>query len=310
MGAKTKIEWVDSSLNSIRARANGRQGFHCEPVSSGCKFCYSERMNLRLGTGLEFKPGHRQNGTVELYLDKNVLDQPLRWQKPRKVFICSTTDLFADFVPDEWIDDHFAMMALAPKHFFLVLTKRSRRMRDWRNSDHCITRNGVEIGPRNSERLWPNVGFGVSIEDQDAAELRLTDLLQTPAAMRFVSVEPMIGPVSLSKFHIGWSRCGSCGQAFDPNEEVPLGGREYCYECESTDVQIDGHHLHWVICGSESGPHARPMNFEWTRALKDECVTAGVPFFLKQRLDDKGRKVSMPFLDGQVWDQTPAALSS
>jgi protein gp37 len=131
MGEKTGIEWTDSTWNPIRARnlATGKIGWHCEHVSDGCKHCYSESMNRRLGTGLGFKPGHRSD--VEIFLDEKILLAPLRWKTPRRIFVNSMSDTFAEFVKDEWLDRMFAVMALAPQHMFQVLTKRPERMREY-----------------------------------------------------------------------------------------------------------------------------------------------------------------------------------
>ena len=132
MGDHSKIEWTDASWNAIRARnkATGKVGWHCEHASPGCVHCYSESFNRdRLGTRLAFKPGHRDD--VEIFLDEAMLLQPLRWRRPRKIFVCSMTDLFGEFVPDAMIDRVFAVMALAPQHTFLVLTKRSARLREY-----------------------------------------------------------------------------------------------------------------------------------------------------------------------------------
>ena len=146
MSDGTKIEWTDATWTPIRARAfvlqsdgSGKEriGWHCEHASDGCKNCYAEGMNLRLGTGFDYKPGHLKHttrhgdprGDVTIFLDEKMLQVPLRWKKPRKIFVCSMTDLFADFVTDEMIDKVFAVMALCPQHTFQVLTKRSSRMR-------------------------------------------------------------------------------------------------------------------------------------------------------------------------------------
>src|SRR5262245_57000175 len=131
MSDNSAIEWTDATWNPIRARnkTTGKVGWHCEHATTGCEFCYSEGFNKRLGTGLAFKPGHRAD--IELFLDEAMLTLPLRWKKPRKIFVCSMTDLFADFVRDEWIDKMVAVMALAPQHTYQMLTKRAKRMRDY-----------------------------------------------------------------------------------------------------------------------------------------------------------------------------------
>jgi protein gp37 len=303
MGENTKIEWTDATWNPIRARnkKTGKVGWHCEHATTGCINCYAEGFNKRLGTGLPFKPGHRDD--IELFLDEEMLLQPLRWKKPRMIFVCSMTDLFADFVPDEWIDKMFAVMALCPQHTFQVLTKRAKRMRDYFAPTGCVNCGDGQLeggccdepyllrGDKDSEAfrdaliegaaqalyaklhpgedpsLWlavhaplPNVWLGVSAERQQEADERVPELLATPAAVRFVSAEPLLGPIDL---------IGTFARFQDNPKRrcaVPLGRQ-----------LID-----WVIVGGESGPHARPMHPEWVRSLRDQCAAAGVPFFFKQ----------------------------
>jgi protein gp37 len=266
---RSAIEWTDASWNPIRARnlKTGKIGWHCEHATTGCEFCYSEGFNKRLGTGLPFKPGHRSD--IELFLDDKMLTLPLRWRRPRKIFVCSMTDLFADFVADEWIDKMFAVMALCPQHTFQVLTKRAERMRDYFSSDsrhasfsradavelamdeaapaHWCARELADVGG------WPlkNVWLGVSCERQQEYEERWPFLRTTPAAIRFISYEPALGPLNFSPF---------------PH---PL--------CVPGPLYPD-----WLICGGESGHNARPMNPQWARDIRDLCIAAGVSYFFKQ----------------------------
>lgn len=279
MGDKTKIEWTDSSWSPIRARnkATSKIGWHCEHVTPGCEHCYAEGMNKRLGTGLPFKPGHRKD--VELFLDEKMLLAPLRWKKPRMIFVCSMTDLFAEFVTDEMIDRVFAVMALCPQHTFQVLTKRSARMRAYVTArpQAIWDRHALAVEPKASERLkaldWPlpNVWLGVSAEDQENADSRIPDLLATPAAVRFVSAEPLLGPILFSKVP-GFNR-------------VNLSLWNW-----------------WVIVGGESGRGARPMHPAWARLIRDQCGIANVPFFFKQW----GEHFPVDFTDGpsahDAWD--------
>src|SRR4051794_40445939 len=131
MSDKSAIEWTDATWNPIRARnlKTGKVGWHCEHATTGCEWCYAEGFNKRLGTGLPFKPGHRKE--IEIFLCEETLTQPLRWKKPRMIFPGSMTDLFADFVRDEWLDRIFAVMTLTPQHTYQVLTKRAARMRHY-----------------------------------------------------------------------------------------------------------------------------------------------------------------------------------
>ncbi len=266
MGANTGIEWTDSTWSPIRAlnRATGKVGWHCEHMSEGCRFCYAEGINRRLGTGLDFKPGHRAD--VEILLDEKMLLAPLRWKAPRRIFLNSMTDSFAEFVKDEWIDRMFAVMALTRRHTFQVLTKRPARMLaaikrmgksieilecQARSFGYSLKFNGYGLVP------WPlpNVWLGTSAEDQATADERIPLLLETPAAVRFVSLEPLLGPIDLTNLQ---------GCAFD----ALYGVREM--------------KINWVIVGGESGKSARPMHPQWARDLRDQCAAAGVPFFFKQ----------------------------
>lgn len=291
MADRTGIEWCDATINPIRAQSNetGRVGWFCEHATPGCERCYAEAFNRRLGTGIDFK---RQNrGRVTLHLFDSALTQPLRWRKPRRIFWNSMTDTFGDFVPDEFIDRQFAVMALTPQHTHLVLTKRARRMREYftvtgSNDDpdavhqRILTAAYDQLGEKDrgeAERLrdlceasdpplpLPNVWLGVSVEDQARADERIPDLLATPAAKRFISAEPLLGPVDLKAVYLP-----CCCEA----------RAEYCgpINCDAVGVP----RLDWVIVGGESGPGARPMHPDWARSLRDQCAAAGVPFFFKQ----------------------------
>lgn len=262
MADHSKIEWTDATWTPIRARnlATGKVGWHCEHVTPGCEHCYAETMNGRLGTGLPFKPGHRKD--IELFLDETMLTQPLRWKKPRMIFVCSMTDLFATFVCDEWIDQIFAVMALAPQHTFQVLTKRPERMQEYVETKRRDAPQWVAMPSEGSKVLlpyeggWPkNVWLGTSVEDQARANERIPELLATPAAVRFISAEPLLGPVDL-------------------HEVIP--------DALTHNFVHDRRGLDWVIVGGESGPDARPMHPDWARSLRDQCAAAGVAFHFKQ----------------------------
>lgn len=263
MSDGTKIEWTDATWNPIRARtisADGavKTGWHCVHASEGCRFCYAETFNRRLGTGFEYKPGHL-NRDVAIFLDEKMLLQPLIWKRGRKIFVCSMTDLFADFVPDEMIDRVFAVMALCPQHTFQVLTKRPDRMRDYLSDvssalpyQSTLQRialaaeqlNGDGLIVAGLRKLWPlpNVWLGTSVEDRPNLLKRVGYLRQTPAARRFLSCEPLLGNLG--------------------------------------EVMLDG--IDWVIVGGESGKSSRPMHPDWARSLRDQCAAADVAFFFKQ----------------------------
>ncbi|WP_315804063.1 phage Gp37/Gp68 family protein [Bradyrhizobium sp. SZCCHNS3002] len=289
MADRSKIEWTDASWNPIRARltrkvgtkAQNALGWHCEHATTGCINCYAEGMNIRLGTGLPFKPGHLDNGDVELFLDDNMLRLPLRWTRPRKIFVGSMTDLFGRFVKDEWLDKIFAVMALCPQHTFQVVTKRSERMRKYLtarngmgNAAICRAINDLpaNVGDRRGalEMPLPNVWLGVSVERQQEANARIPDLQKTPAAVRFVSAEPLLGPVELDDIV----------RAFEGGED-----HHSALECDvdvEDDQEFGGAVIDWVIVGGESGRNARPMHPDWARSLRDQCQAAGVAFFFKQ----------------------------
>ena len=268
MSDNTSIEWTDATWNPIRARRKDGQpnkgggGWACQRVSAGCQNCYAATINKRLGTGFDYDA--KGIGASDIYLDEKALTQPLHWRRPRRIFVCSMTDLFGEWVPDEMIDRVFAVMALSPRHEYQVLTKRPERMREYlANEDRMyVLRSGIEEWcPEDLRWPLPNVWLGVSAEDQERADQRIPELLATPAAVRFVSCEPLLGPIKIS----GVCSCGTNYQT------GPL-------------IHGDRHHheLHWVIVGAESGPGARPCDVEWIRIIVRQCRAAGVAVFYKQ----------------------------
>jgi protein gp37 len=301
MADRSGIEWTDATWNPVRARrrdGTGRVGWHCEHVSEGCRNCYAEAVNARLGTGAPYKPAHRQD--IEVFLDDKTLLAPLRWARPRKIFLGSMTDVFADFVTDQMLDHIFAVMAACPQHTFQLLTKRSARMRAYLRDPTAAPRiyeivcylvidldlrvvliaPGIDAklappGPRVMLDVWPipNVWLGVSAEDQATADARIPDLLATPATVRWVSPEPLLGALDFTRI-----RC--------PYRCVPP---DYCNACAPDGADPTGTYdalasgdLHWIVTGGESGPGARPRHPDWARSLRDQCAGAGVPFFDKQ----------------------------
>jgi protein gp37 len=236
MSDNSSIEWTDASWNPVTG---------CTKVSPGCDHCYAERDFNRFNGAGAFD-------TVRLM--PNRLATPLRWRKPRRIFVNSMSDLFHDDVPDEFIARVFAVMALADRHTYQVLTKRHGRLRSLLSSIafhdqvvheayHLSEGPGI-VGPW--PRQWPlrNVWLGVSVENQQWADIRIPALLDTPAAVRFLSCEPLLGRVAL---HGEWVS-----------------------------------HINWVIVGGESGRNARPMHPDWARLLRDECLYTRIPFFFKQ----------------------------
>jgi protein gp37 len=291
MADRTKIEWTNATWNPIRG---------CTRVSEGCRNCYAEVMAGRFsdpgqwGHGLAQRvalPGggtdHRWTGKVELV--DAALDLPLRWRSPRRIFVNSTSDLFHEKVPDEWIDSVFCVMGAATRHTFQVLTKRPERMRDYLTRRRCNFAVKAPIGggmvdwhPFNKElAVPPNVWLGTSIEDHSTAHERIPHLLATPAAVRFLSCEPLLGPVDLRMVqHPRSIRVQNVltGVSFSETSLEPLPD--------------DQARIHWTIVGGESGPGARPMHPDWAGWLRDQCQAAGVPFFMKQMSGP--RKASMP----------------
>lgn len=269
MGDKTKIEWTDATWNALKG---------CSRVSEGCRNCYAESMAARFsdagqwGYGLATRKDGQHRWTGVVVLDLPTLEKPLRWRKPRRIFVTSVADPFHPQITDEMLDRLFQVIAACPQHTFQLLTKRPERMRQYfAQFSSCgprmgwITRNGERPKSYGGEAeliipddRWPlpNLWLGVSVEDQAAADERIPHLLTTPAALRFLSCEPLLGPVNLRQ------------------SLFPTPGP--CWE----GGEIPG--IDWVICGGESGPKARPMHPDWARGLRDQCAAAGVPFFFKQ----------------------------
>jgi len=277
MADKSKIEWTDATWNPVRG---------CSRVSEGCRHCYAETIAKRFsGPGLAYEgltTLGKWNGQIQ-FVEKHLLD-PLRMKEPKRIFVNSMSDLFHENVTDEMLDRIFAVMALCPQHTFQILTKRPERMLVYLSDPACqgriaLTMNTMplrvirmSILEDGDTLMMPlrNVHLGVSVES-DKHRDRIDTLLKTPAAVRFLSCEPLIAAVSL-RWLCGWSKVHPRHLYPKPNTE----GR-VC-----TD-EFDGlRELDWVICGGESGPGARPMHPDWARSLRDQCVDAGVPFFFKQ----------------------------
>lgn len=282
MGADSKIEWTDATWNPVRG---------CTKISPGCKHCYAETFAERW-RGI---PGHAYERGFDPRFAPDQLDAPLRWRKPRRVFVNSMSDLFHEAFTDEQIASVYGVMAVCRQHTFQILTKRATRRRllcsrmvtgrvakwgeragcslpdiGWLHAEvfrHDVQRSGLCAGS-GATTVWPlpNVWEGVSVEDRKYGLPRIEELRQTPAAVRFLSCEPLLEDLG----------------------EIDLTG------------------IDWVIAGAESGRGARPMHEDWVRSLRDQCAAAGVRFFYKQRLE-RGRKVSLPMLDGAQHAEWPVA---
>jgi protein gp37 len=244
---RSAIEWTDATWNPVRG---------CTKVSPGCKHCYAERFAERFRR----VPGHPFEQGFDLRLVPEMLDAPLRWRRPRRIFVNSMSDLFHSGVPSEYIAAVFGVMAAAPQHTFQCLTKRTDRMRAWfcwdqyfgalrsdtlrHNRYHAEKYIGIELPEVHANGIdWPlpNVWLGVSVEREDYVH-RIEDLQACPATVRFLSLEPLLGPLP----------------------------------------DLDLHGISWVIIGGESGPGARPLELDWIRDIREQCRRAGVACFVKQ----------------------------
>lgn len=250
--ADTRIEWADKTWNPITG---------CSPVSEGCRNCYAARMAKRLAG----RCGYAQDEPFAVKLHEARLTQPASWRKPSKVFVCSMGDIFHDEVTPEMATVVMRMMVDplfgANHHTYLLLTKRIERL--LRSDAHP-----------EYFAAYKNVWLGVTAENQAMAEKRIPVLLQVPAVVRFVSVEPMLGPVDISRYLGIISGCMvNCGEA-------RFSCRRHVDECSVYGGSNRG--IAWVICGAETGPGARPMKIEWAIDLMEQCRAAGVPFFFKK----------------------------
>jgi protein gp37 len=298
---KTSIEWTDASWNPIVG---------CTEISPGCANCYAARL---AATRLKGTPPY--NGLVKIvdvdatpqrwhwnsqlrFLPQR-LEEPLHWRKPRRIFVCDMGDLFHEMVQWDWIGEVFRVMRDTPHHTYQVLTKRPEKMQEF-----------MRVNP-----ILPNVWLGVSVENQHFADERIPLLLSTRAAVRWISAEPLLGPLNItSKGRDGRALCGLYPPGKMDAPAIP---------------QLD-----WVVCGGESGANARPMHPDWARSLRDQCQAAGVPFFFKQwgqwlpvgqgmwspgeakayaawnwmncEMVKLGKKNAGRLLDGREWNEFPA----
>lgn len=329
MADTSSIEWTDATWNPIAG---------CSLKSPGCANCYAmpmayrhELMSAASGrvspyAGLTRKVNGKAVWTGKMRLVEAALALPLRWTKPRRIFVNSMSDLFHEDVPDDWIDRVFAVMALAPHHTFQVLTKRPARMREWFEERwqptlaqriECPGLPAIDMPAQAegddrhervyqaagefldldtvSDRFWnpdgsrkwpgwplPNVWLGVSAEDQRRADERVPDLLATPAAVRFVSAEPMLGPIDFEAMPFAegdprhrWSALTGQAIMYATGED---GHPDFTVRM-TTPIKP---RLDWIIVGGESGPGARPMHPDWARHIRDACAASSVAFHFKQ----------------------------
>jgi protein gp37 len=254
MADRSAIEWTEATWNPVTG---------CSKVSPGCAHCFAERISLRFGhTVKPWTPAHAREN-VQLHPER--LDQPLRWRRPRLVFVNSMSDLFHEEVPFKFVDHVWEVMLGASQHTFQVLTKRPEVAREWAQQYVSSSR----------KNLGPNIWLGVSIESSRYT-YRAEVLKEIPAAVRFISAEPLLGGL----FEKGPRR-------------APLS--------------LKG--IDWLIAGGESGTNARPVDVRWIRELRDVCSKAGVPFFFKQ-WGGRTAKAGGRTLDGRVFDEMPRMLSA
>ncbi|HBA90880.1 MAG TPA: hypothetical protein DCZ08_03600 [Anaerolineaceae bacterium] len=321
MSDRSKIEWCDATWNVVTG---------CTQVSSGCAHCYAKTLHDRrhraYQAGAKLPEQYAKPfSTIQLHPDR--LEMPLHWKKPRRVFVNSMSDLFHEDVPDWFLAEVLVMISSCATHTFMVLTKRPERMLDYLSKWAEIEKGWITSSGPQPRRIykpfWPikNLWLGVSVEDQKAADERIPLLLQTPAAVRFVSCEPLLGTVDLNRTI--WEGMGAYGYQ-------SLTGLHFPFTLEPQY----GPKLDWVITGGESGPNARLMHPDWARRLRDQCVAAEVPFFFKQwgewapdyLCDTKephkiiewphpghigcmfrcGKKAAGRMLDGREWNEFPA----
>jgi protein gp37 len=270
---KTGIEYGQVAWNPVTG---------CTKISAACQNCWAERMAKRMAG----RCGYDKDEPFKVTLHPDRLDQPLKWKKPRTVLVSFMGDLFHEDVPTTFIDQVLEIIASCPQHTFIALTKRPENLKQ----------KIYGITPDNPYRLLgggdylPNLWLGATAENQARADERIPVLLQIPAAVRFVSIEPMLSKVDLQNLK------------YDGDILDALAG-EYL-STDGSEAYVPWNKLDWVICGSESGPRKRPAQTEWIRDLKDQCVAAAVPFYLKQ-MEVDGKLVKLPKLDGQEWQQMP-----
>lgn len=320
MAQNSSIEWTDKTWNFLRG---------CSRVSEGCRNCYAERTAVRFakpgeayhGLVQSTPGGPRWTGKVEFF--EHILLEPLKWRKPAKVFVNSMSDLFHEDVKDEWLDKAFAVMALTPQHTYQILTKRPERMREYLakpesrmkawldavSGQMIVAKPGLmnyagSFGPMIDAHVvsfadiqkeylakWPlpNVWLGVSCEDQKTADERIPLLLQTPAAVRWVSAEPLLGPINFEHITTGHWAYGQVDvlsgylQGKQPDAMYDYDNDPSGWTRNPPDKWEKGpHKIHWIVVGGESGPKARPFDIGWARSIIDQCKVADVPVFVKQ----------------------------
>lgn len=313
MAENSKIEWTDHTFNPW---------IGCTKVGPGCDHCYAERMDARFQGG-HWGPGAPRRRTKDANwntvrkLNRRAAAAGVR----QRVFVASLADWADNEVPESWRADLWALIDECRSLDFLLLTKR-------------IGRVAALLPWSEGERPWPHVWIGATVVNQDEADRDVRKLLAVPAAVRFLSMEPLLGPVKLPRVDFHCDLCGGTGTL----ARWPKGRCHHCggrgvIPAISTDPKFGTpatpmRGIDWVIVGGESGPGARVMEAAWARDLRDQCTSAGVPFFFKQWgehgpnwynddhgvkipgtewMDRQGKRLAGRTLDGRTWDQIPAA---
>lgn len=339
MPSKTAIEWSEMVWGPVTG---------CSKVSPGCAHCYAERLTKRFagrpGWPAQFRPWTPENAAENVVLHPERLGLPLTWRKPRRVFVNAMSDLFHEQVPDEFIAEVWEVMAQTPQHTYQVLTKRPERMRAWalresqRWADYAAQFDGCPVVAmrKSPAAQWarkkalspalPNVWLGVSVENQRWADERIPLLLDTPAAVRFISAEPLLGPLDLrcwlpggqgwtDRPNLSWVICG--GESAGPADRRLV---ERCWH----DAQDDD--PEWCIPSEPGHTHGarpprefpndvdyvghwcpKPEALAWVRDIRNQCVVAGVPFFFKAWPMPPTKPGGPALIDGREWREMPAA---
>lgn len=290
---KKTDQWWDVSWNPVTG---------CTPISEGCENCYARRMAYRLA----YIPGSGYDASEKPFDIRYRISRigwPLKWKNPRRVFVCSMGDLFHEDVRDKWIGLIYGQITAAWWHTFVVLTKRPDRMAEFHR--------GLAYYPKGNKTLkpilgpLPNLWLGVTAETQARADDRISILLQIPAAVWFVSVEPLLGPVDLRPWLPPFTDCDHYGGGCTRPENVFADpgnphARPGIMSCRPDYCVFGRRGISWVICGAETGPDAQPMNPDWARDLRDQCKAAGVPFWMKKMTGGKHWHGAEPPEDLQI----------
>lgn len=302
---KSKIEWTQHTWNPVTG---------CTKISEGCHNCYAENMAKRFGGENAFK--------VTLHPEK--LESPLKRKKPTIYFVCSMSDLFHEDVPFEFIEKIFDVMAKTPHHTYQVLTKRPERMAQfftwWNWFDGEWEGKNEYLRLSNGKLFFQNIWLGVTAENQKEANRRIPILLDIPAVLRFISVEPMLEAIDLRGIALSNDgsfypiKCQACGKMCSSGDCGVEGDDFWCPKCSSGDFIVELPEIDWVICGGESGQRARPLNPLWAKSLQEQCAKGDVPFFFKQwgeftckngEMIRVGKKEAGHLINGQEYREMP-----